>query len=59
MLTTPVLNAVTSPVLLTVATVGPPLVQEPPAGVAVSAKDEPMQDEELPEITGAAFTVSV
>mgnify|MGYP003350280234 CR=1 FL=1 len=59
MLTTPLLTPVTSPVELTVATVGLPLVHEPPAGVAVSNVEEPMHNVLLPEITAEGFTVTV
>ena len=59
MFTTPGVMPVTTPVELTVATAGLPLVHAPPAGVAANAVVEPVQTVLLPVITGAVFTVTV
>lgn len=56
MLTTPVPTPVTTPDGLTVATVGVPLVQEPPAGVPVSEMRLPVQTLVGPVTAVAALT---
>jgi hypothetical protein len=59
MFTTPVPAPVTTPVELTVATVGVPLVHDPPAGEPVSDIDVPAHSVLLPpEITSTGLTVN-
>jgi hypothetical protein len=58
MFTIPVPVPVTTPAELTVATVGVPLVHEPPEGVPVSVIADPTQRPLPPEIASGGFTVN-